>query len=82
MSILLPAATGFLSVSMLIIISVMMYDWWSFGNAVTMGLSVLVRWFLDRENIEPLDHVVSNACIRTNGKSGDEGKVKLLITTS
>jgi hypothetical protein len=76
---IIPATIGFVPVSSLVVISVLMYDWWAFSNAVSMGLSVLVRWYMVKENLQSLDEAATTACYGQKDISGDNNRVKLLI---
>lgn len=68
---------GAVCVNGLVLITVLMGDWWGLANALSMGASILVRWLLVQENVDGLDAAaVSQLQIGPKMKE----KVKLLIT--
>lgn len=62
----------------LIVLTVLMGDWWGVANSIALAVSVGVRWCLVRENINGLDNACEEAC-KTN-TPGRSTQVKLLIT--
>lgn len=76
----LPVIVGFIPIACCVALAICMGDWWGLSNVVSMGVSVLVRWCLVRENINALDRASVNACYGRNGVGGDNERVKLLAT--
>ncbi|RAL58226.1 hypothetical protein DID88_002275 [Monilinia fructigena] len=70
---------GLITMGGLLVIAILSSDGFGIANATAMAISVLVRWYLVRENMEGLDQAVLKVC---RGPSTDYfgERVKLLIT--
>lgn len=70
------ASFGICAFFALISLAVLMKDWFGLSNALSMGLSVLIRWFTVRDNVHALDQAVLSACSRSDSSE----ELKLLVT--
>jgi len=72
----IAALVGAVLMSGLLVISVLMKDWFGVANSASMAASVLVRWILVKGNVDGLDA----AAVSTVEKKGMGQRVKLFIT--
>ncbi|KAA8567076.1 hypothetical protein EYC84_010149 [Monilinia fructicola] len=70
---------GIITMGGLLVIAILSSDGFGIANATAMAISVLVRWYLVRENMEGLDRAVLKVCRGPSTDYFDE-RVKLLIT--
>ncbi|KAB8291329.1 hypothetical protein EYC80_010011 [Monilinia laxa] len=70
---------GLITMGGLFVIAILSSDGFGIANATAMAFSVLVRWYLVRENMEGLDQAVFKVCRGPSTHYFDE-RVKLLIT--
>jgi hypothetical protein len=80
---LLAAIIGSVAIGGSLVIAILMRDWWALANALSMAMSVIVRYRLVQENVNALDRAVLDACYGRSdidNSHGDLEKVKLLIT--
>ncbi|KAE8454443.1 hypothetical protein EG329_000065 [Mollisiaceae sp. DMI_Dod_QoI] len=69
---------GALIVASMIVLTVLMGDWWGLANSIALAVSVLVRRILVRENNMGLDDSCKRACYSKTPQ--DTTRVKLLVT--
>ncbi|KAI9644818.1 hypothetical protein NHQ30_006845 [Ciborinia camelliae] len=75
----LAGIIGLFTMGGLLVIAILSRDGFGIANATAMAISVLVRWYMVRENMEGLDQAVLKACKGPSADYFDE-RVKLFIT--
>ena len=75
-SLLCSLGIGFSFNAMLFVLTVLSKDGWGIANAVSMLVSIFVRWYLVRENTMAIDHRVRNPAL-----DADVRDAKVLIVT-
>jgi hypothetical protein len=78
----LPIVIGFFLNSALLIMSVLLADWYGIANSVGMILSVIVRWYLLRQNRHHLGTLVEKARTKitaANPEPKDIRNIRLLV---